>query len=84
MRPPSLGGLGGSSPVVAQGLAGVGAPVVAVGQEGRPGELSRRAREGDSIVAFVGGLERSRRVQRRVGQRRLADGLRGVGVIVEV
>ena len=57
--------------------------VVAVGQEGRPGELSG-AREGDPIIALVRSLERSRRVQRRVGQRRLADGLRGVGVIVKV
>ena len=37
-----------------------------------------------AVVAFVGGLKRSRRVQSRVGQRCLADGLRGVGVIVEI
>ena len=69
--------------VVAQRLPGIHAPVVAVGQEGRPRELSGGAREGDSIVALVGGLERSRRVQRRVRQRGIAEGLRGVGVIVE-
>ena len=77
-------GPGRVQPVVAQGLPGIGAPIVAVGQEGRPGELSGRAREGDAVVAFVGGLERSRRIDAGVGQRRLADGLRGVGVIVEV
>ena len=76
-------GPGRVQPVVAQGLAGIGGCVVAVGQEGRPGELSG-AREGDPIIALVRSLERSRRVQRRVGQRRLADGLRGVGVIVKV
>ena len=77
-------GPGRVQPVVAQGLPGIAAPVVAVGQEGWPGELSGGAREGDPIVALVRSLERSRRVQRGVGQRRLADGLRGVGVIIEI
>ena len=63
---------------------GIGAPVVAVGQEGRPREFSGRPREGDSLVALVGGLERSRWVQRRVRHRRVAERLRGVRVVVEV
>ena len=71
-------GPGRVQPVVAQGLAGIGAPVVAVGQEGRPRELSWGPREGDPIVALI------RRIDAGVGQRRLADGLRGVGVIVEI
>ena len=77
---PQCRGPGRVQPVVAQRLTGIGAPVVAVGQEGRPRELSGRAREGDPIVALVGGLERSRRIDARVGQRRLADGLGCVGV----
>ena len=56
-------GPGRVQPVVAQSLAGIGAPVVAVGQEGRPREFSGRPREGDTLVALVSGLERSRRVQ---------------------
>ena len=44
---PQSRGPGRVQPVVAQGLAGIRAPIVAVGQEGRPGELSGRAREGD-------------------------------------
>ena len=75
-------GSGRVQPVVAQGLPGIHAPVVAVGQKRRPRELSGRAREGDPIVALVGGLERSRRIQGSVGHRRIAEGLRGVGVIV--
>ena len=59
-------------------------PVVAVGQEGRPREFSGRPREGDSLVALVSGLERSRRVQRRVRHRRIAEGLRGVRKIIEI
>ena len=81
-RPPRVGGLGGSSPSL--GLAGIGAPVVAVGQEGWPGELSGRAREGDPIVALVSCFKSSCWVQGGVGQRGLANGLRGVGVIVKV
>ena len=77
-------GPGRVQPVVAQSLPGIGAPVVAVGQERRPRELSGRPREGDSLVALVSGLERSRRVQRRVRHRRIAEGLRGVRKIIEI
>ena len=80
---PQCRGPGRVQSVVAQRLTGMRAPVVAVGQEGRPRELSWRPREGDPIVALVGGLERSR-IDARVGQRRLADGFGCVRVIVEV
>ena len=70
--------------VVPPGLPWVHAPVVAVGEEGGPGELSGRQGEGHSVVALVGGLEGGRRVQLGVGHGSLADGLRRIGVVIQV
>ena len=68
--------------VVAQCLSRVHTSVVRVGQKRRPRELSGGAREGDPIVALVSCFKSSRWVQGGVGQRGIANGLRGVGVIV--
>ena len=72
-------------PVVAQGLAWVHASVVAVRQEAGPGELSGRPRQRSSAVALVGCFKtHSCRLDGGVRRRGLADGLRGIGVIVKV
>ena len=57
---------------------------VGVGQERGPSELSWGAREGDSIIAFVRRFKGQGRIQARVGQRRVADGLGCVGEIIQV
>ena len=43
-----------------------------------------RVREGDSIIAFVRRFKGQGRIQARVGQRRVADGLGCVGEIIQV
>ena len=70
--------------IIAQGLPWVHASIVGVGQEGRPRELSWRAWEGHSVVALVSGFKRCRRIDAGVGQRGVAEGLRGIGVIVQI
>ena len=70
--------------VVAQRLPGIHAPVVAVGQKRRPRELSWRSWKRSSTVPLVGRFKGCSRIQARVGQRRFANGLGGIGVIIEI
>ena len=70
--------------VVAQRLPGIHAPVVAVGQKRRPRELSWRSWKRSSTVPLVGRFKGCSRIQARVGQRRFANGLGGIGVIVQI
>ena len=70
--------------VVAQCLPGIHAPVVAVGQKRRPRELSWRSWKRSSTVPLVGRFKGCSRIQARVGQRRFANGLGGIGVIIEI
>ena len=83
IRPPRVGGLRRFKPSLRRAWPGSMPPLSESGERG-PGKVPGRPGERSSAVALVSCFKSSCEVDCGVRRRGLADGLRGIGVIVEV